>query len=106
MPASGIDEEEARPASEVAPTELGEWDISMCFAAAKKLGVESDAYTHYLLGVYAVDVDNVPTSALAEQQGILEKALADPEAGKSLAEVIRSVGQKVQKRNGKQSSML
>ena len=85
-----------------------EWDISLCFASAKKLGVEVPEYTAYLLGVYGKDVDNLPPDALTEQRGILEKALADPVfVGTQLAEAIRLVAKKVQKRNGgKQPAML
>lgn len=107
MPAPSLDEEE--PTTEaVQPGEAreAEWDISMCFAAANTLGADATEYTNYLLGVYAKDVDNLPPAAIAEQRSLLEKAQADAKAGEVLAQAIKAVARKIQKRNGRQQPEL
>lgn len=107
MPAPSLEDEEPAlapiPQSDILEAE---WDISLCFAAAKQLGVDPTEYTCYLLGVYAKDVDNLPSAALAEQRSLLEKAQTDAKVGEALAQAIKAVARKIQKRNDKQQSEL
>lgn len=110
-PAAEEDEAEAVPASVAEPPAPGgagaEWDVSMCFAAAGKLGVVASDYAAYLLGVYGTDVDNLPVPALAEQRDLLTKAEQDPKASEALAQAIRAVARKIGKRNaGGQGSLV
>lgn len=67
-PTHGGATSEIRTESPTPPEDLGEFDISLAFAAAGKLGVTPTAYTLYLKGRYGADVDNLPVSALAEQR--------------------------------------
>ena len=99
------DESGAQPVAAPAASAHDDWDVSMCFAAAARLGVDAPDYAAYLLGVYGTDVDNLPMQALAEQRGLFE-ATQDEKAQAALVGAITAVARKIQKRTDRQADLL
>ena len=58
-----------------------EWDISLCYAAAKKAGVPPPIYEAFLKHTYHTDVDNLPVAALAVEARAWQAVEAAPAEG-------------------------
>ena len=78
-----------------------EEDISVMFSRAVKLGLTSEDYTAYLLGVYGTDVDNLPLPrTITEQREFLA---GDPD---TVRRTVQSVAGKVRKQQERQGRLV
>ena len=58
-----------------------EWDISLCYSAAKRAGVPPPIYEAFLKHTYHTDVDNLPLAALAVEARAWQAVEAAPAEG-------------------------
>src|SRR3990167_383766 len=60
---------------EAAPASLeGEWDVSVCFSAARRAGFPPETYGAYLQAVYRRDVDNLTPEDMAAEAAAWQQA--------------------------------
>lgn len=89
----------ARAGNDRPPSEDDPWDLSLCIAKAKALGVEQADYDLYLRGVYGAGLADLPSTAITEQERLLRDAARSPQAAAQLAQAMRTVAKRV--RDGK-----
>lgn len=71
-----------------------EWDISMCFRAAKQAGIDPPDYEFYLTALYKVPSGDLPNAAIAKEVQFWRKAQETPMALATAKSVVIAVNKR------------